>query len=226
MDVTILASATDDKLADLADVKDALDITDGGKDMILDRMIRRASRRIESFCGRSLLLQTYRAVLPGYGRMHLRLPAYPVRAILKVFDGTDTGSAAELRSTEYRLDREAGILHRDEGFPWTYQAVPDVITWPEAGQERPNWLVEFSAGYIPIKGKDSTADGTTSTGMTLEPDIQEACIGLVRSLWHNRGRAENIKSKSVGDLSISYGAQAGELPDEVQAILTPYRSIR
>lgn len=224
IDLTTVTTATDDRLAALADVKDALDITDGKFDQTLERMIRRASRRIESHLQRPLLMQTYHVVMPGYGRDALRLPHYPVRGVLGVFDGTDTGSAAELLATEYRLDKEAGLLSRDEGFDWTFDTNSDVIIWPEPGQETPRWLVRFSAGYVGPSGTSNTGNGASSTGVTLPQDIQDACISLVRTMFFNRKQADNVTSKRVGEISISYGQQTGGLPDDVLAALSPYRS--
>lgn len=225
MNLTVCASATDDALASLEDIKDALGITDSLHNETLRRFIRRASRRIESHLGRTLGVQVYQAVLPAYGRRRLRLPSYPVRAILRAYDGTDTGTAAELQSTEYTLDKEAGFIERNEGFAWTYQTRREVVPFPEPGQEYGNYLVEFSAGYILPAGKDSTEDGTTTTGVTLDQDLQDACIALVRNAWHSRSQASNVSSKRVGEISITYADNSRELPADVLAILSPYRSV-
>lgn len=227
MNLTVCSSATGDMLASLEDIKDALGITDSINNESLKRIARRCSRRIESHLGRTLGVQVYAAVLPAYGRMRLRLPAYPVRHVFRVFDGTDTGTALELTSTEYTLDAEAGFIERPEGFAWTYQTKPGVISFPEPGQEYGNYLVEFSAGYIPPSGKDSgsTQDGTTSTGPTLEQDIQDACISLVRNQWSARSTPSNVTSKRVGEISVTYQLDAKELPDDVLAMLQPYRSV-
>jgi len=227
MILTVCSSATDDKLVSLADLKDALDITDAAYDESLTRFIRRASSRIESYCARPLFSQVYQAALPSYGGPILQLPRYPVRSVLRVFDGTSTDTATELSSTEYRVDYERGQLHKETGFPWTYTSYADVAPFPEPGQEYPNWLVEFSAGYVPAGGKDtgSTGDGTTATGSTVPLDLQDAAITLTRSLWYGRNREPGVASKSVGELSISYSKQQSGLTDEVAAILQPYRSM-
>jgi hypothetical protein len=228
MIVTILTSATDDKLTTVADVKDALDLTDNAADNTLERFIGRASRRIQRFLGRELGVQRYQAVMPAYGGVRLQLPAYPVREILRFYDGTDTGSAAEILSTEYRLDRERGQLNRDEGWPWTWQQGPSITELePEPGKEYPHYLVEFSAGYLLLGGKDSgsTWDGTTSTGVTLPADYQDACIEMARSMYLSRDRQVGVQSERVGDLSITYSADAGDMPKSVLEILAPLRSL-
>lgn len=224
---TVLTSATGVMLASLADVKDAIGITDNQYDETLTRFITRASRRIETHVGRSLAVQRYQTVLPAYGRKRLMLSAYPVRAILRMFDGTDTGEATAYTATDYHLNTEVGSIERDEGWSWTLQTKPDVIPFPEPGQEYGQYLVEFSAGYILPAGKDSgsTWDGTTSTGPTIPSDIEDACIQLVKSQWHSRKREDGLVSKTVGDLSLTWESQKGELPDSVMAMLAPYRSV-
>jgi len=221
----VCSSATDDTLVSLADLKDAMDITDAGQDESLTRFLRRSSARIETFVGRPLLHQVYQAVLPSYGGPILQLPAHPVRAVLRVFDGTDTGTGTQLSSTEYAVDYERGQLVRNAGWPWTYVSYAEVAPYPEPGQEYNRWLVEFSAGYVPPLGKVSTGDGTTTTSCTIPFDIQDAAISLTRSLWYARTREAGITSKSVGELSVSYAQQTGLVPDDVAAILSPYRSI-
>lgn len=225
--LTVCSSATGDLLVSIADLRDALDITDAAYDESLTRFVRRASSRIESYVGRSLFSQVYQVALPAYGGAILQLPRYPVRAILRIFDGTSTDTAAELSATDYRVDYERGHVYKETGFPWTYTSFPDVAPFPEPGQEYPNWLVEFSAGYVPAGGKNacSTGDGTTATGCTVPYDLQDAAITLTRSLWFGRTREPGVASKSVGELSVSYTAQHGSVPNDVAAILQPYRSV-
>ena len=221
----VVTTATSDLLVALADLKEALGITDAGQDEPLTRFMRRATGRIETYVGRPLLSQVYTAALPSYGGPILQLPTHPVRAVLRVFDGTDTGTAIAVTSTEYVVDKPRGQLVRNVGWPWTYQSYAEVAPFPEPGQEYTRWLVDFSAGYIPANGKESTVDGTTTTGTTVPPDLQEAAISLTRSMWFSRTRESGITSKHVGELSISYGAQRGPIPDEVASMLDPYRSV-
>lgn len=226
--LTVCSSATGDLLVALADVKDALAITDAQHDETLTRFIRRASSRIETHVGRPLFDQVYQAALPSYGGQILQLPHHPVRSVLRVFDGTDTGAGSrELSSTEYVVDRDRGQLWRSEGWAWTYAAQAEAAPFPIPNAEYPRWLVDFSAGYIPALGKHASAtqDGTTTTGTTVPMDLQEAAISLTRSTWYARTRESGIRSKSVGDLSVTYAAQTGSMPDDVLAIIEPYRSV-
>lgn len=226
--LTVCSTATGEMLVSVADVKEALAITDAQHDEALTRFVRRASSRIETYIGRPLFDQVYSVVLPSYGGPILQLPRHPVRSVLRIFDGTDTGaSSVELTSTEYMIDYERGQLSRVGGWPWTYTAYTDVAPFPEPNEEYPRWLVEFSAGYVPAGGKDSgsTQDGTTATGTTVPMDLQEAAISLTRSTWFARTRESGITSKRVGELSITYGSPTGSIPNEVAAIVAPYRSV-
>lgn len=226
--LTVCGTATGDLLVSLADLKDALNLTDAQHDETLTRFLKRTSARIETYVGRPLFDQVYQAALPSYGGPILQLPRHPVRAVFRVFDGTDTGAGSvELTSTEYTVDAERGHLVRNSGWPWTYTAFAEVAPFPEPHHEYPRWLVEFSAGYVPASGKDSgsTQDGTTTTGTTVPLDLQEAAISLTRSSWYARTRESGVTSKSVGELSIHYAAPTGSLPDEVAAMLQPYRSV-
>jgi uncharacterized phiE125 gp8 family phage protein len=225
--LTVCSSATGDLLVSVADLKEAMDLTDAQHDETLTRFIRRSSSRIETYVGRTLFDQVYQVALPSYGGPILQLPRYPIRSVLRVFDGTDTGVGTELAATDYRVDYERGQLIRNSHWAWSYQTYADVAAFPEPGHEYPRWLVEFSAGYIPAAGKDASAtqDGTTTTGSTVPGDLQDAAISLTRSLWYARTREAGITSKSVGELSVHYGAQTGAIPDEVAALLQPYRSL-
>lgn len=229
---TTCATATDERLAKIEDVKEALSITDSVYDQFLERQILRASRRITSYIGRPLLLQTYQAILPSFGSVNLMLPAYPIVSVDRVVDGTDTGpgTGVELTATEYRVDSANGCLNRDMGWRWTRQIQRGTLNdLPMPDGEYHNWVVEFSAGYIGPYGTSSTNHSNVSTGPTLPEDIQDACIELVKSAYHTRSRSDDVRSESVGDVSISYGGTGVSggraLPDSVKAFLEPYRSL-
>lgn len=227
--LTVLTSSTGVGLTDAASVKDVLDSCDTKDDVLLGKYIGRASARIEAYCGRTFDVQRYQEVIPAYGGTVLQLVGYPIRKVFRVFDGTDTGSAQELSATGYRIDAARGQLHRDEGWAWTYQLSRAIAFEPLPGQEYIQWLVEYSAGYVPAGGWTSTWEaGSTSTGSTLPLDLQAACIDLVQNLYLSRGQAANVQSERVGELSITYATRAAGsrgLPDEIVDVLAPYRSV-
>jgi uncharacterized phiE125 gp8 family phage protein len=224
----VLVTATSDLLVSVADVKESMDLTDAVNDTKLARFIGRASARIDAYCHRTFLLQTYRALLPAYGGERLLLPCAPVRAVLAVYDGTDTGTARQLSATEYTVDKQNGWIEYESGWPWSAQSRPEVAPFPEPNSEVARYIVDWSAGYVPLNGTTATGDGATSTGCTIPLDLQEAAISLTRSRWLSRTRDQAISSKRVGELSITYKADAVEsagLPVEVRDLLAPYRSL-
>lgn len=228
--LTVLTSATDVRLTTVANVKEVLNLTDSVDEPFLDRLILRASARVASYCGRELLVQKYQTVLPSYGGPHLQLPQYPIVSVSRVFDGSDTGpgGSVELSATEYQIDQAEGQLYRDYTWRWSKRLDPhtvsDMIT-PDG--ERRKWLIEFTAGYVGPKGTTSTGlIGSTSTGSTLPAEIEDATIELVKSAYLARKRGDDVKSESVGDVSVTYkdtGSRA--LPQTVKDLLDPFRSV-
>lgn len=235
---TVLIAATDEALTTREDVKEILELTDSVHDEFLTRAIGRVSRRISTYLQRPLALAKYQAVLPAYGGVNLQLPVYPVRDVLRVFDGTDTGTATALSATEYRLDAARGWLNRDAGWPWTRQvedrsASPVDVVVPDG--EYKNYLVEFTAGYVLAPGLStgsalwSTAGGSTATGQTLPEDIEEAALELTRMAYLQRKRDPGVVSERLGNVAVTYetGGPSGAvgIPATVAAWLTPYRSV-
>ena len=225
--LTILATATDERLTTLENAKEALALTDSRDDEYLKRLILRASNRVTAYLNRPLALQTYQALLPAFGGVNLQLPRTPVRAVLNVFDGSDTGASAQLTATGYRLDPDRGWLNRDEGWTWTRQMERGALTeYAVPNGEYLNWLVKFSAGYVLPGGTSSTNHGVTSTGSTLPGDLEDACLELVRSAYLGRTREDAVQSESVGTVSVTYRAGSSRaLPESVAALLEPYRSV-
>jgi hypothetical protein len=223
--LTVLATATSDALTTLENAKEFLGVTDSKDDQFIDRLILRASRRITTYLGRPLVLQTYQTLLPSQGSVNLLLPRYPIQTVLRLFDSSDTGSAQAV--TQYRVDREAGLLNRDAGWSWTVQLDAHAVTdLPTPGGEYRTWLVEWSAGYIGPNGTSSTGHGNTSTGSTLPEDLEEACLELIKDRYLARSRSDAVQSEKVGDVSVTYrdgGSQ--QVPMTVAALLAPYQSV-
>lgn len=233
--LTILVTATDEKLTNLENVKEVLDLTDTKYDELIIRYIDRASRRVVSYVGKPLALTQYQAILPAYGGINLQLPTYPIRNVIRAFEGTDTGLDLELTSTDYRVDKDRGWLNRDSGWTWTRQtdfrqSVPAELIAP--GSEFKKYLVEYNAGYV-LKGGLTTAsslwttaDGSTATGSTLPDDYEEATIELVRVRFLGRLREPGTLTEKIGDTMVRYGERdKSGLPDSVRDILDPLRSM-
>lgn len=225
--LTVCGSATDDRLTTLANAKELLQLTDSADEQFLDRLIVRASRRIRNYCGREFSLQTYQDILPSYGRVYLQLPEYPITQVLRVFDGSDTGTDTELSATEYRVDKAEGRLYREAGWAWTAQVQEGALTtFPPPDSEARRWLVEWSAGYTGPDGTTSTGHGASSTGSTLPADLEDACLELVKASYKARSRPGDVQSESVGDVSVTYKAGGTRvLPETVEDLLAAYRSV-
>lgn len=227
--ITILSSSTSERLVHVADVKDALNITDNKDDVTLGKFTDRASGRIARYCQRTFGVERVEAIVSGPGGTILQLPHRNIRTVFSVHDGTDTGTAA-LSSTDYRVDKERGQLYRERGWPWTYQQSTGVTFSPEIGQDYLQWRIEYSHGFVLPGGKCSTWDGTTATGASIPPELEDATIMLVRRSWLGRDRDQSIQSERVGELSVSYRDQSqeslkGGVPSDVADMLTPFRSV-
>ena len=226
--VTVLATATQERLTKVSDALEALRLTDEGETAYVERLIDRASSRIVTYLGRPLALQTYRALVPAYGNTALRLPRYPIVGVSFVMDGSDTTGTA-LTATDYRVDAQDGHLNRDLGWAWSKQyRAGELTTDPVPGGEERQWLVEFSAGYRLAAGT-STGHYNTATGVTLPADIQDACLELVKERYLARTRSGDVQSESVGEASVTYRDgfrdNVGSLPKTAQDLLDPYRSV-
>lgn len=209
-------------------LKEDMGITTTSDDVRLERLIRQVTAWAETVVGYPLMLASYRETLAGFGTRNLMLSRTPLRAVSALFFGTDTGDDAEqFLSSDFGIDREAGFLTRTEGWDWTVPVTQDLDVKPVPGSEFEPWLADYIAGYTlagiaatDTGGLYSTEKGTTSTGRTLPPDIEQAALIKASGVW--RGN-DNVFSKQVGDLRIQYGAgQSGIVTDSALEILRRY----
>lgn len=229
---TVTVASTDAQLTTTQAVKDLLGVTGTSIDSAIDRLITQASRWAESYLAKGpLTVQSYREAVPGYGSRRLVLSARPIRAVISLWDSTDTGSATTYLSSEFSVDEDAGFIERDGGFAWDVDAVPQpfavpLASAPRPGEEEPGWLADYVAGWT-IDGVStdspnwSTEKGTTSTGRTLPEDIEEAV--QLRVIERAEGRY-GVKSRAVGDLRIAYGSGEESLSAAARELLDAYRS--
>lgn len=233
IDVTYRTS--DAQLTTTAMVKSMLGSTSTGDDSMIDLLITQASRWAETYVGYPLSAQRYLEVSPAYGSRRLMLTNSPLRGIANgPFNATDTGTAEELTTTEFRVNSAASILDRNNGWDWS--APPfrrpfgfglTVTQWP--GQEEPTWLNDYVAGYTYggiSTGSDkwTTRGGTTSTGRTLPEDIERAVILKTITMFEGN---DGVAEKWVGDLRVRYGSFEANavIVDQAQLLLVPYRRI-
>jgi len=233
MSLTVCTSSTGGNLLSTSsELRSVLRTTSTGDDAYQLKALQRASRWAQTFLGYPLDVQTYLETVPAFGTRRLMVSRTPIRAVLRLFDSTDTGSATAYCSTDFRVDdADAGFLDRDQGWAWTagvsYGLDAHIVPDSEA---RP-WLVEYIAGYT-LDGIEATSEnystagpnGTTSTGRTLPEDIEQAVLLKAADLY--LVQPGNVTSKSVGDLSITYGGQSGaNTRSEAEDILAPYRRL-
>lgn len=227
MPLTVVVASTDASLATVAHVKEELGITTTSADDRIARLILQASAWADRVVGYPLAAQQYREAVAGYGTQRLMLSRTPLVSVSALFYGTDTGSAIEVLTTEFSLDRDAGFLVRPEGWDWTVPVAQDLELRPVPGQELTPWLTDYVAGFS-LVGHDpssvlwSTVHGTTSTGRTLPYDIEDAVITKVTQVY--RG-LDNVAMKQVGDLRIEYGTvgRSGEPVDPALSLLKAWR---
>lgn len=215
MSLSVCASSTNTDLTTLANVKAMLNITGPAQDPFLQRLLHSASRWAENYIGRGMLtVQSYAETKAGYGRRQMMLRHTPLRAIDRILDGTDSGSATEILSSEFMAeDRAAGILERPQGWGWTPtfmgrqfdSAFPLEFT-PLSGQEEKPWLVGYRAGWtlggISTDSPNwSTQKGSTSTGRTLPEDVELAVLFRTQAFYTGGDEAQ---SESLDDLSVNY----------------------
>lgn len=202
-------------------------------------LIRRASDWAESYVGYPLTVQTYQEMVAGFGSRRLMLERTPLRAVDRVFDATDTGTATQVLTSEFRVEhRDAGFLSRDRGWAWTANgntlwhsesAFPLGLD-PAAGEEYKPWLVDYRAGWT-YAGVDtgsanwSTEAGTTSTGRTLPDDVEQAVL-LKASALHED--SEEVVMEQLGDVRVQYQSagvdRAGNpVLSAWEKLLAPYR---
>jgi hypothetical protein len=211
--------------------------TSTANDASLSALIRAASRWAESFIGYPLTLQSYEETVPTYGTRRLMLSRTPIRA-LRLFESTED-DAFEVTSTQFRMeDPEAGILTRDEGWPWTVPTELELEERPLPGEESAPWYATYQAGYTynglsTASTNWSTHAGSTDTGRTLPEDIEEGVLMKARSLYEQSVGGGEVESEQLGDLTVRYrsggdakgGAAAAEGFGAPELLLARFRRI-
>ena len=235
MIIDIVTESSDSQLTTTGYVKSLLDTTSTADDALLNSAITAASRWAESYVGYPLSAQRYHELTEAYGSRRLMLARTPIRSVKNgPFTATDTGSATELGSSEFRVKRDAGMLDRDAGFAWDVPLYQRPFAFgltqtPAPGQERPIWFSDYIAGYS-YGGIDTGSDlwstraGTTSTGRTLPEDIEQAVALKAIAIYEGD---EGVMEKTVGDLRVRYGSfgDTSKASDPAAKLLAPYRRI-
>jgi hypothetical protein len=172
------------------------------EDDVLDAYITRASEAVQDYLGYPLYRAVYEETVPGGGDNALMLSRTPVTVVESVVDGED-----ELDSTGYVIEEPgAGLLRRDEGFPWTAAVGFELDSRPVPGSEQRRYTVVYEAGYT-FAGSTTTSDSwlTYTTGRTMPYWPEQATLETAKSWYKKKAADGSVQSKSIGDLSITYG---------------------
>jgi hypothetical protein len=212
--------------------------TSTGDDAMLSAFIKAASRWAENYVGYPLAgVQTYEETQPTYGHRNLMLSRAPLRSV-RVWESTEDDGAELLHSEgQFRVEsREAALLSRDDGWPWTVPTELELDERPLPGEESAPWLSRYTAGYTynglsTDSSNYSTEAGTTDTGRTLPDDIEEAVLLKARRIYMEQEGGE-IAGEKLGDLAVNYRSggtdRGGGAPSVLKAeelLLEPYRRI-
>ena len=122
---------------------------------------------------------------------------------------------------------------KDSGSNLPLLVAGDRITtagWTLAANNRTMTVVSRTAAKVVVdssalSGEASTDLNRTVTVRTLPRDLERACLDTVKTWYQGRTHDQNVVSKRVGDLELTYSATATQrtLPSSVQATLGPYR---
>lgn len=172
---------------------------DTSQDAVLARYINAASDAIRAFCGRDFARARLTDVRQGSGGPAVLLRAYP---IVEVHDVDANGKPV----TDYRLDRDTGVLWRAAG-------------WPRS--ETPNVEVEYTGGYV------TPAQADEHTERDLPYDIEEACLATAATWLSHQGTPRDTVSMQVEQIRVDFDKQSAGgrqgIPWPVRALLEPYR---
>ena len=212
----------------LKDVKEELDITGTDYDSVLTKRIARASSRLLKFTNlRAVAFTRYKETLPGMGDPRLMVSRTPIVNLIGVevlntdilLEGTDGTDITDEVLVE---DPGTGFLFRRYGWSWSaLRGSPLGLVLaeqgdPQPGTEEPRYRVDYEAGWQMPMQNVPTKVGTDEPD-NFPFDLEQAC--LVQVIWDHKhvGRMSDVKSKKVGDTTITYETSFSNEGDSVMA---------
>lgn len=114
------------------------DSTDDDSD--IERFIREATEDAEQLIGRSIMPQTWRLVLDGFGCEAILLPRIPVASVASVKYIDTAGTEVPLDSSKYSL------LNFDDFAPAVLEPAYGT-SWPATRSQAGAVRIEYNAGY-------------------------------------------------------------------------------
>ncbi len=202
-------------LTTLTVLKDELGIVSDAENSYLERLIQRASARLESLCGVVCFgLEEVAEHVTGHGTSRIVLARTPVVSIASI-----ELDDIVIDSDCYRVEPDTGIVHAD-GFLWVDTSRRQGVELESVqGTARPAYLVTYSAGYITPK---MVEDDDTLT-RTLPYDIEEAVLALAVQSYHDRGVDQRVSSEGLLDARVSYRKSSESVPSIVSEVVQTYR---
>ena len=220
-------TSTESALATMSDLLTVLGATASscGMDKALADATAWAERHILNGPG-VMRRQVYAETVAAYGTQRLRLGRFPVLAIQRMFDSTDTGNATEYCSTDHRIENpDAGFveMRSNATFAPTMGWSNYMGDYPRPADVSRPWFVVYEAGWqLACTSSTGTDWATTTTGRTLPEDVERAVLLKAADLyqWSISG-ASRIK---VGPLELNYRS-ADDAVDPVVELLAPWRRL-
>lgn len=189
MSVTVTTPATVTDLTTVFAVKEALGVSSSKFDKIINRLIEAATSAIEEYVGHVYAKQTYLETVAGSDHPMLMLTNVPVI-------GTPTILTNSEPVVDFVVqDPDAGILYREVGWARVAWVGWGIERSTVPGTEELNFDVTYEAGYV-LPGQENP---------TLPGYIEQACVETVVAWYKSQRRDPAVKSKKVGDTTITYG---------------------
>lgn len=226
--LTVCTSSTETQLATLGDLQSLLGATasSSGMDFALTAASRWVERYIGNDAGYVARRQVYTETVAGYDMPELMVSRTPVWGVQRLFYGTDTGTATEYCSTDFRIaDAEAGLISftNDRVPGWDAFRRHNVESTPYPRAVDRSWLIVYEAGWQLNETSSTGTFVTTSTHVTMPEDVQYATLLMAQRQYEGGGRMPG--SMKVGPLSINYSSGWADDADPVMALLARYRRL-
>lgn len=207
MAVTVTTEAESRQLTTVGVVKGILGVSSAKFDAEIERLIATATDAIEEYVGHVYAKQTYVETVSGSAHPTLLLTNVPIIGIPTVI--CDSSPVDDFIVE----DPLVGSLYRQVGWH-----VAGWVGWGTEGRDiygtrQLNYTVTYEAGYL-LPGQ---AD------RNLPRTVEQACVESVVSWMKQQKRDPTVKSKKVGDLSITYGEETEHiyaLPSSATALLS------
>lgn len=195
----VITSAPSYDMTMLDTLKSELGITNTTNDIMLSKLITRASFIVAEITGRVWAKEAVEERF--YISWGERVPALvlkrrPLVAASPTLITVDENGSALVENVDFFADYSAGILHRINGYVWTFSNNPSVV-------------VQYTGGYELLDD--------------LPYGLEEAVLILTKSFWAGKSVDPNVKSETTYELdSVTYRDAASDAQKIVRDMLSIY----